>query len=60
MQTKQMMTTAGSILCLLDDQGSIIGWIPYPLRRDALGPGRETVYLARALAVADAAASRAA
>ncbi len=39
------------MLCLCDESGTIIGWIPYPLRRDALGPGHETVYLARPQAV---------
>jgi len=47
METKVMMTTAGSMLCLCDERGTIIGWIPFPRRRDALGPGREKVYLAR-------------
>ena len=46
-ETKVLMTTAGSILCLCDEKGTILGWIPFPLRRDALGPDRETVYLAR-------------
>ncbi|MDP1892185.1 MAG: hypothetical protein Q8K55_14940 [Gemmatimonadaceae bacterium] len=41
------MTTAGCLLCLCDERGTIIGWIPFPVRRDALGPGREKVYLAR-------------
>ncbi len=61
METKQMLTTAGSILCLLDDRGTIIGWIPYPIRRDVLGPGREKVFLARPQSVpVREAASRAA
>lgn len=47
METRVLMTTAGSLLCLCDERGTIIGWIPYPVRRDALGPGREKVYLAR-------------
>jgi hypothetical protein len=46
-----LMTTGGSMLCLCDESGTIIGWIPYPLRRDAVGPERETVFLARPLAV---------
>ncbi len=47
MEARVLMTTGGSLLCLCDDRGTIIGWIPYPLRRDAVGPGREKVYLAR-------------
>ncbi len=46
-EARVLMTTGGSLLCLCDDRGTIIGWIPYPLRRDAVGPGREKVYLAR-------------
>lgn len=60
METKVMMTTAGAILCLCDDRGTIIGWIPYPLHRDALGPGRGKVFLARPDALSLAAAPRAA
>jgi hypothetical protein len=51
MQNRILMTTGGSMLCLCDDHGTIIGWIPYPSQREALGPGRETVYLARPQAV---------
>lgn len=47
MEARILVTTAGSLLCLCDERGTIIGWIPYPIRRDALGPGREKVYLAR-------------
>lgn len=47
MEAKQMLTTSGSMLCLINERGTIIGWIPYPLSRDAVGLGRETVYLAR-------------
>jgi len=46
-----LMTTGGSMLCLCDDKGTILGWVPYPLRRDAFGPDRETVYLARPMAM---------
>ena len=35
------------MLCLRDDRGTIIGWIPFPLTADAVGPGRGKVYLAR-------------
>jgi hypothetical protein len=54
------MTTAGSLLCLCDERGTIIGWIPYPVRRDALGPGREKVYMARPQSVPVTTATRAA
>jgi hypothetical protein len=60
MEAKILMTTAGAILCLCDERGTIIGWIPYPQRRDALGPGRGKVYLARPNAVPITAAPRAA
>ena len=59
MELKRMQTTAGSIYCLLDDRGTIIGWIPNPVAKDVVGPGREKVYLARATP-ARAAAPRAA
>jgi hypothetical protein len=51
-ETKILMTTGGPMLCLCDERGTILGWIPYPRRRDAFGPDRETVYLARPQAVA--------
>ena len=60
MEMQFMRTTAGSMLCLCDDSGTIIGWIPFPLRADAVGPGRETVYLARAASVPAVKAPRAA
>jgi len=60
METKQMWTTAGAMLCVCDDRGTIIGWIPYPLRRDAVGPGREKVYLARPASIQAVATPRAA
>ena len=60
MEPKVMWTTAGSLLCLCDERGTIIGWIPYPIRRDALGPGREKVYLARPASVPVVATTRAA
>lgn len=60
MEARVLMTTAGSLLCLCDERGTIIGWIPFPVRRDALGPGREKVYLARPQSVPVAATHRAA
>jgi hypothetical protein len=47
MKLKLMRNTASSMLCLVDDRGTIIGWIPFPATTDILGPGREKVYLAR-------------
>jgi hypothetical protein len=60
MEVQVMRTTAGSMLCLRDDRGTIIGWIPFPLRVDAFGPGCDTVYLARPATTTVATASRAA
>ncbi len=60
MEAKVMWTTNGSMLCLRDDRGTIIGWIPFPLRADAFGPGSGTVYLARPAMMPSATASRAA
>lgn len=60
MEAQLMRTTSGSMLCLRDDRGTIIGWIPFPLAAAAFGPGRSKVYLARpvvANATAPAAAS---
>jgi hypothetical protein len=59
-ETKLMLTTAGSMLCLTDEHGTILGWIPFPSRRDAFGPQRETVYLARPTASPERTVSRAA
>ena len=39
--------TTGGSLRVFDERGRLIGTIDRPLRRDALGPGRATVYLAR-------------
>lgn len=61
MELKRMQTTAGSLYCLVDDRGTIIGWIPNPVSKIVVGPGREKVYLARATpaqAPAQAAAPR--
>ena len=45
-ELKMTLTTGGS-LCLFDERGSLIGTIDRPQEREPLGPGRETVYLAR-------------
>ena len=47
MNELRMTQTTGGSLCLFDDRGSMIGIIDRPVQRDPLGPGRETVYLAR-------------
>jgi len=60
MESKLMLTTAGAMLCLCDERGTIIGWIPFPLSREVVGPGRETVYLARPAALLTRQESRAA
>ena len=60
MEAQLMRTTAESMLCLRDDRGTIIGWIPFPLRADTFGPGCDTVYLARPAMLPAATASRAA
>lgn len=59
MESKVMLTTNGSLLCLCDDRGTIIGWIPFPRRYDAVGPGRGKVFLARPTIVQTAATARA-
>ena len=46
---KELNTTqkTGGSLVLFDERGTLIGTIERPLRRDPVGPGRESVYLAR-------------
>jgi hypothetical protein len=39
--------TSGEALRVFDERGKVIGTIDQPLQRDALGPGRATVYMAR-------------
>ena len=39
--------TTGASLCVFDERGQLIGTINQPVEREPLGPGRETVYLAR-------------
>ncbi len=48
MTEPNMLLTTGGSLCLFDERGELLGTIDRPLRRDPLGPGRDTVYLARA------------
>lgn len=47
MEEQTLMTVSGSSLCVFDEHGELIGTIFRPLARNPLGPGRETVYLAR-------------
>ena len=60
MELQLMTTTAGRMLCLRDERGTIIGWIPFPRRIDAFGPGGATMYLAPPDLATAARASRAA
>lgn len=46
-ETRMTQDTGGS-LCLFDERGALIGTVDRPVQRHPLGPGRETVYLARA------------
>jgi hypothetical protein len=48
MKEPRMTKDTGGSLCLFDEGGALIGTIDRPVERDPLGPGRETVYLARA------------
>jgi hypothetical protein len=47
MRERKMVQTTGGSLCVFDDHGGLIGTIDRPVEREPLGPGRETVYLAR-------------
>jgi hypothetical protein len=47
METLGMTYTTDTSLRVFDEHGGLVGTIPYPLERDPLGPGRETVYLVR-------------
>lgn len=47
MDDPKMTRTDGGSLCLFDERGRLIGTIDRPSQREALGPGRATVYLAR-------------
>jgi hypothetical protein len=48
MKELNLTQTTGGSLCLFDERGRLIGTIDRPVQRDPLGPGRATVYLARA------------
>jgi len=48
METQQTVINTGANLCVYDDRGRLVGFIPHPVHREAIGPGREKVYLARA------------
>ena len=47
MTEPNMKQITGGSLCLFDERGTLIGTIERPLRRDPVGPGRDTVYLAK-------------
>ena len=47
MEPTMKQNTERKQLHVLDDTGQVIGVISRPLETDALGPGREKVYLAR-------------
>ena len=47
MTEPNMKRTTGGSLVLFDERGTLIGTIERPLRRDPVGPGRDTVYLER-------------
>ena len=47
MQEPKMTRTDGGSLYLFDERGRLIGTVDRPSQREPLGPGRETVYLAR-------------
>ena len=52
----RIIVTSGGTFCLYDDEGRFIGTITRPIERQPVGPGRETVYLARpSVATANAA-----
>jgi hypothetical protein len=47
MENLKMKQTTDASLSLFDEQGGLVGTIRRPVSRDPVGPGRETVYLAR-------------
>jgi hypothetical protein len=47
METTPMTRISDSRIDLLDADGRVIGTITRPVETEALGPGREKVYLAR-------------
>jgi hypothetical protein len=42
-----VIITSGGTYCLFDGGGRLVGTIEHPVERQPVGPGRETVYLAR-------------
>jgi hypothetical protein len=48
MERLNVTYTTGASLCLFDEHGQLIGTVNRPVERDPLGPGRETVYMAKA------------
>jgi hypothetical protein len=43
----RIIVTSGGTYCLFDGRGRLVGTIEHPLERQPVGPGRDTVYLAR-------------
>ncbi len=43
----RVIVTSGGTYCLFDHGGRLVGTIEHPVERQPLGPGRDTVYLAR-------------
>ena len=43
----RVIVTSGGTYCLFDGGGRLVGTIDHPVERQPVGPGRETVYLAR-------------
>ena len=48
MERPNVTYATGASLCIFDERGQLIGTINRPIEREPLGPGRETVYLAKA------------
>ena len=43
----RVIVTSGGTYCLFDNGGRLVGTIEHPVERQPVGPGRDTVYLAR-------------
>ena len=43
----RVIVTSGGTFCVYDDAGRFIGTVTQPVDRQPIGPGRDTVYLAR-------------
>jgi hypothetical protein len=47
MEELSMTSIMDASLRVFDERGRLVGTIQYPVCRDPLGPGRETVFLVR-------------